>query len=561
MFKSILKRNKQLHRIARLFKRSYLLRGTQPNWSRYLQDDIDRPITSESTNYPKVLVATSMGGHIAGTTLESVLAVALSIRNVDVHVLLCDSVLPGCQEADISWFPTPSRFIDKGPNPDLCRNCYGPASDMYSNIGAKVHRFSEYLSESDRSEAKRLAATIPFNHIKSYKADNISIGEHAFAGALRYFASASLDQEATAEPVLRRYLEAAILTKCVVTKLLASVKFESAVFHHGIYVPQGIIGEVARQLNVRVINWNPAYRKNCFIFSHGDTYHHTLMTEPVSTWENIAWSPSIESRIMDYLKSRWIGSQDWIWFHDNPQMDLTKIQKEVGFDPTKPCIGLLTNVMWDAQLHYPANVFKNMLEWIIETIKYFQLREDLQLIVRVHPAEIRGTLKTRQPVVAEIQKEFPILPRNVFIISPESPVSTYSVMSCCNAVLIYGTKTGVELAAMGIPVIVAGEAWIRNKGLSYDATTKDDYLKLLSALPLAQRLKPEVVQRAKKYAFHFFFRRMIPVKFLRPNMGYPPYQLYLSSLSELHPGKDQGLDVICDGILTGSPFIYEGDQV
>ena len=30
----------------------------------------------------------------------------------------------------------------------------------------------------------------------------------------------------------------------------------------------------------------------------------------------------------------------------------------------KPVIGLLTNVFWDAQLHYRANAFKDMLDWI-----------------------------------------------------------------------------------------------------------------------------------------------------------------------------------------------------
>ena len=77
---------------------------------------------------------------------------------------------------------------------------------------------------------------------------------------------------------------------------------------------------------------------------------------------------------------------------------------------------MLTNVMWDAQLHYRANAFPNMLEWVIQTIRYFIGRPELQLLIRVHPAEIRGNLPSRQPLVAEIQREFPRLPRNVIVI-------------------------------------------------------------------------------------------------------------------------------------------------
>ena len=42
----------------------------------------------------------------------------------------------------------------------------------------------------------------------------------------------------------------------------------------------GAVGEVARQERVKVSTWNVAYRKRRFIFSHDDTYHHTLMNEP-----------------------------------------------------------------------------------------------------------------------------------------------------------------------------------------------------------------------------------------------------------------------------------------
>ncbi len=48
-------------------------------------------------------------------------------------------------------------------------------------------------------------------------------------------------------------------------------------------------------------------------------------------------------------------------------------------------------------------------------------------------------------------------------------MSTYALMSLCNSAIIYGTKMGVELTSVGLPVIVAGEAWIRNKGLTHDA--------------------------------------------------------------------------------------------
>jgi hypothetical protein len=267
----------------------------------------------------------------------------------------------------------------------------------------------------------------------------------------------------------------------------------------------------------------------------------------------------MEQDILDYLKSRWQGTRDWIWFHNNPQEDLASIAAELGIDFSRPTIGMLTNVIWDAQLHYRANAFANMLEWVLQTISYFSRRPELQLLIRIHPAEVRGTIPSRQPLVPEIQAAFPTLPSNVFIIPPESRISTYAAIAQCNATIIYGTKTGVELTSMGIPVIVGGEAWIRNKGLTMDASSPEQYFSLLDQLPLSAPLSDKVRRRALKYAYHFFFRRMIPLNMMVPAKDWAPYRMHISTLAELVPKKEPGLDVICDGILHGTDFIYPAE--
>ena len=44
-----------------------------------------------------------------------------------------------------------------------------------------------------------------------------------------------------------------------------------------------------------------------------------------------------------------------------------------------------------------------MIAWIINTIEYFCERQYIQLLIRIHPAEITGHLKSRQPVIEEIE--------------------------------------------------------------------------------------------------------------------------------------------------------------
>src|SRR6186713_28076 len=548
----------RLWRASRLARRWYYAHaGAYPDWRALLSADAGlwQSARADAAGGPRVLMATSIGSYAHAATLESVLAAALTFRGAEVHALLCDGAMTACAECDASLYPDLAQFAEHGPSRDLCRNCVSPAERVYAQLGIKVHKYSEWLTEGDRAEARRIATTIPFAEIESFTLDGLVIGEHAHAGALRFFATGALDDEPMAEPIVRRYLESALRVAFATRRLLRSIQFSSTVFTHGIYVPWGIVGEVARQEGVHVSTWNVAYRKRRFIFSHDNTYHHTLMNEPREHWENLALSEQQERELMHYLSSRRDGLFDWIVFHRPKTDDPKELPSLLGLDPSKPVIGLLTNVSWDAQLHYPANAFDSMLDWLVQTCRYFEDRRDLQLLIRVHPAEISGFPPSRQPVLGELRKVIPQLAANIVVVPPESELSTYALMSLCNSVIIYGTKTGVELTSRGTPVIVAGEAWIRNKGLTCDASSPEEYFRILDRLPFPSRLDAAMMARARRYAYHFFFNRMIPLPFIEPHAGNSIYRLRLNSLRHLLPGESAGLDTICNGILRGTPFV------
>ncbi len=509
----------------------------------------------------RVLIATNIGGHGPVSVMESTLAAALALRDAEVEIVLCDAALPACLRAEFADLPDDTVLTERRLPQTFCPSCWGRGRAMFEPLGLKVHRLSELITEADREAARAIAEAAPFDQIEHFELDGLKLGEHARAGALRYYTRGDLEGEAHGETVLRRYLEASILSARAYQRLLGSGRYDVAVFHHGLYVPQGAVGEVCRALGVRVVNWVVAYRNNSFILSHGDTYHHTMMSEPAEDWDAMAWGERQRGEISAYLKSRWRGERDWIGFHEKPEEELGAIVGALGLDPSRPIIGMLSNVVWDAQLHYPRNAFPDLIDWAARTIGYFAARPELQLLLRIHPAEVRGTSPSRQPLLEEIRKRFPVLPENVFVIPPESPVSTYAAMELCDSVLIYGTKTGVELTAVGIPVVVAGEAWIKNKGLTLDAASPEDYFAILDRLPLGRRLEPEVVERARKYAYHFFFRRMMPLDFMRKvssNLFFTPD---ITSADELAAGAHPSLDLVCDAILDAKPFIYPAEAL
>jgi hypothetical protein len=503
-------------------------------------------------NGPYVLLGTSLGRFKWEVNFDSTLAVALTLRGARVRVVMCDRQLEACSAWVRQGMGDSFHGERDTPQATLCDGCYQPGVDVMGPLSLPIWRYSGLVDKSALAKAVTGVDTMSLEQIRRFELDAMSIGEHAVAGAIRFFACARLEDVPDHLTVTRRYLRAAIMTTIATQRLFDEHPFAVACGSHGIYVPQGLVFEVARKRGARVVNWHQAYRRQCVLFSHGDTYHKTLLHEPVHEWMPSRWTGAHDAAITQYLDSRQYGKQDWIAFNREPDARSIEAATQLGVDFSRPIIGLLTNVAWDAQLHYGATPFDDMMSWLVETIRYFATRPELQLLIRIHPAEVKGYIVSRQPALAEIQRAFPTLPTNIFVIPPESTISTYETMGRCNAVIIYATKTGIELTARGTPVIVAGEAWIKNKGFAFDAHSREEYLNLLGQLPLDRSLDEEKTRLAKQYAYHFFLRRMIPVKFLDDKL-----RASVKSLAELAPGADPGLDVICRGILEASSFIYD----
>jgi hypothetical protein len=544
-------------RPARLAQLALRARRRRPDWSRLLPAR-ERASLTPPEHAPRVLIGTSVGLHLAANAADSLFAAALLARGAKVDVLLCDAAVSACMACESNWFPDLDRFLAVGAR-DLCKACFAPAAQMFGALPVTVRRYSDFLTDEDRVWAKSLAESTAPQDIAGLTEDGMAVGEHALAGALRFFARGDLATEPLGAAVTRKYLESSLLIARAARRLFREHQYAAAVLHHGIYVPQGLLADAARAERTRVVAWNLAYRKRCFIFCHGETYHRALMNEPVDAWADMPWSAANDVQLRNYLTSRVGGANDWISFYREPEEDFARIATEFGIDPHKPIVLMLTNVIWDAQLHYPGNAFPTMLDWIVATIEYMRSRPDLQLIIRVHPAEVTGALPSRQRVADELQRRFPTLPANVIVIPPDRPASSYVIAAQSNVALVYASRMGVELAALGLPVIVAGEAWVRNKGITSDARDRAHYLDLLAQLPLGDRLTEEQAARARKYAFHFFFRRMIPVGLFEPDSRWPFLSVNVASVDDLKAGADPGLDLICDGILSEKPFVYPAE--
>ena len=93
------------------------------DWRELLADDWSawEAARQDAVGGPRVLIATSVGGHEGVTPIESLLGVALTLRGAEVHYLLCDQFLPACMLSTMRDGKNHDDFLNEGPAGYLMR--------------------------------------------------------------------------------------------------------------------------------------------------------------------------------------------------------------------------------------------------------------------------------------------------------------------------------------------------------------------------------------------------------------------------------------------------------
>jgi hypothetical protein len=540
-------------RLERLTRRP----GVYPDWRVLLSGhEKDWAAARESADGKRILIATSLGLHFTANTVDTLMAAALTLRGAKVDIGYCDG-LPACQVIEHTLAPSLPRIAKEGPGPDFCGACTSAADRVSSPLGLNVRKFSDVLNDSDRAEAKAFGER--WQGHRSTEHDDPRV-MHAYAGALRFFGKGDLGGSDLETQIFSRYLAAAWLSDAAARRLIDAHKYDVIVAHHGIYVPQGQFAEAARDTDTRLVTWHPAYRRGRLIYQHGDTYHRAMIDEPESVWNQRALSAAETAELDAYLASRETGAQDWITFQRRDPESLQSTYAALDLDPAEDTYLLAANVVWDARLNYAQSAYGHMIEWAIDTVSWFAKHPDRQLVVRCHPGEVMNSPRASDRLDDALRAAFPEMPANVRLVSPENDINTYSIAQLSKGALIFNTKLGMELSARGMPVVVAGDAWIRGKGFGRDAYDRESYFRLLESPGTFDPLTESEIEAARRYVYHFYFRRCIPLKALDGSAGWPLTQLHADAYSLAKPGVDPNMDAICEGILAGAPFETIDDE-
>lgn len=276
---------------------------------------------------------------------------------------------------------------------------------------------------------------------------------------------------------------------------------------NGTILEMGIVYQMARYLDIPVVTFEFGdQREHIWLAQDAEIMRH----ETDALWEAHAEQP-LSAAELDQLKALYAAREDarpWQNFTRQWQGTAAEggesVRQRLNLDD-RPVVLLATNVLGDS-LTLGRQVFSaTMAEWIERTVLFFTEREDVHLVIRVHPGE---TLTHGTSMMDVVRAVLPTLPENIHLIAPEEKINTYDLLTFTDLGLVYTTTVGLEMAMRGIPVVVAGNTHYRGRGFTIDPSDWEDYFARLSELLdhiSDAQLTQEQIERSWRYAHLFFF--------------------------------------------------------
>ncbi|WP_026776862.1 hypothetical protein [Polaribacter sp. Hel_I_88] len=291
---------------------------------------------------------------------------------------------------------------------------------------------------------------------------------------------------------------------------IAEIKPDIVIMSHGIYSTWGPLFNVLNEYDLPILVHGRGKKRHSQVFNWNKTGDSWDVSDE---WEKVKNNDLTEKELKEinaYLESRISHKDDVFVYNFGKQTNKKETIKFLGLEDDKPIYTLFTNVLWDAASAQREIAFNNPVEWVIETIEWFNKHPEKQLIVKIHPAEV--VIGTNMPFYDIIVKRVE-LNKNIRVIKPQEKVNSWSIYDISNLGIVHTTTAGMEMPLVNKPCIVVSKTHYRSKGFTIDVNSKEDYFKTLNSFNIDNYDLEKNKKEAIKYAYLLFIRYQVPFNF------------------------------------------------
>lgn len=409
----------------------------------------------------------------------------------DIILLGCNANLMAC---DVNW------------EHDLatCFNCVGRRIEGVKLLSSQITVKPIYfLTQQNKKEIKELKTDFSsLAELKNFKIENFDIGY----GVLSSLISVTRDPEPNLvkhKNVLKRALISSLAVYRSMQNYLSSCNIDKAYVFNGRYAPMRAAFRACQSKNVDCLLHERGSSLNKYFITENTTFHDL---EYVRNLIDQAWLSNTNKADREKLASEfYINRKKGIlrnWF------SFTKAQKKDllpdNWDSNKINIVIFTSSEDEfASIgdQWKNPIYENQFIGITKILNSIGGDDSIQLYIRLHPNLKNIKSKKQLEQINSLESA------NLTVISPHSPIDSYSLLEKASKVVTFGSTVGIEAAYWGIPSILLGESLYRELGSTYNPKNHQECMEMIYA-----DLAPKDKKGALMYGY-FFNTYGIPFKY------------------------------------------------
>jgi hypothetical protein len=216
------------------------------------------------------------------------------------------------------------------------------------------------------------------------------------------------------------------------------------------------------------------------------------------------WGERLDREADKFFPPRRRSNHDHVYFEiaygdDMKQAGAGELRTKLGLVRDVPAVGIFPPVFDDAPHGYADLVYADSGLWLEKTLEICATVTGVAWLVRNHPWSMRiGDTAEFERIVAPFVAKYPHIK-----VCP-SDVATDSLFSLLHAGVSIASTASLELAAAGVPGIVAGGSYFTDCGFLRRPRDPVAYEAALRSITELRRLTPDEIAAAKRLAYVYF---------------------------------------------------------
>ncbi len=475
----------------------------------------------------------------------------LHLRNARTLMVLCDGLM---QECDLYQ---PSKGTGAQRTAKSCNRCQAESAFLTAKSSMSFLWLGRWTEPDTIAKANTWAANTDDPALATY--NEWPIGEWVRSSVQSHHRREALNlEDPNTRALYQRYIAGGAVIASALDSLFVHERPDAMLLFNGRMAPTRIALELAKQHGIRTIT-----EERGFTPGHMRLVENTHCLDPqpfyalCQAWKDTPLIQDELEAVRDVLERHLSGSGHEMSHFAAPTLGPADLRDRLGLDREKQLAVLFTSSTDEPHGQPEATgCFDHQHDWVHATIEAVRSKPEWHLVVRTHPnTGGKRSVGTNQDEMQFVESLTQSHPDNVSIVQPADDVSSFDLMQAADFGLVWHSSIGLEMAALGRPVLRAGRYWFRDADFMQSPNDPTTYASALEGL-LREPSTPNSIDHAIaawRFAYCWFFRQSIDFPLVKqPDWasGEPAYD----AIDDLQPDQDSALDKVCSIIMDGAPI-------